>query len=86
MDDDVLMTGLLRDAATLIADDVKHTLDIPELLRRAAKTIDGLRSSPRSSMFPTAEQHENYQQRHAYSSLSTGDASDGPTASSETTS
>ena len=56
------MKDVLRDAATLIEDGVKHALDVPGILRQAAKTIDDLRSRPKSTMFPTAEQHEIYQQ------------------------
>ncbi len=40
-----LLTGTLRDAATLMADGVKHDMDVPALLRAAAKTIDDLRQA-----------------------------------------
>jgi hypothetical protein len=39
-----IMTGTLRDAATLLADKVAHPFDIPALLRHAASTIDNLRT------------------------------------------
>lgn len=38
-----LLTGTLRDAATLTADGVKHDMDVPALLRAAAQEIDELR-------------------------------------------
>ena len=39
-----LMTGTLRDVATLTADKVQHHYDVPRLLRLAADTIDELRA------------------------------------------
>lgn len=38
-----VMTGTMRDAATLLQDGVSHSFNIPAMLRIAATTIDDLR-------------------------------------------